>query len=37
VLVYDPTIGTNPVLGLTNASTITLQLSDHPQILAISS
>lgn len=36
VKVYDPTIGTTVSWALTNTSSISLTLSDHPLILAIS-
>ena len=36
VTVYDPTVGTTAVRTLSNVSSVSLTLSDHPLILAIS-
>lgn len=35
VQVYDPTVGTDPVQTLDSASSLTLTLSDHPEIIMI--
>jgi hypothetical protein len=35
VTVFDPTIGTAPTLSLSNASSISLALSNHPVIIEI--
>ena len=36
VTVYDPTVGTTAARTLSNVSSVSLTLSDHPLILAIS-
>ena len=35
VNLYDPTVGTSPTQTLTNASSVTLTLSDHPMIIEL--